>query len=147
VASPEPRRILEIDAVRLLVEGGVLVICAGGGGVPLVRGEAGELIAADGVIDKDLTSALLAASLHADRLLLLTDVDAVYDGWGTPAATPIREGTPREMRRLQLAPGSMGPKVEAACRFVEATSRSAAIGAMADACAILDGRTGTMVHA
>jgi carbamate kinase len=121
VPSPEPRRILELPTIRLLLEAGILVICAGGGGIPVVIPAAGGIRGVEGVIDKDLAAALLAQELGADALLLLTDVDAVYDNWGTPQAKPFRQTTPQKLRQHQFAPGSMAPKIEAACRFVEAT--------------------------
>lgn len=148
VPSPEPRRIVEINSIRLLVEAGVIVICAGGGGVPVVRDATGELRGAEAVIDKDLCAALLASQLQASALLMLTDADAVYDGWGGRDATPIRRATPSMLRRMTFPPGSMAPKVEAACRFVEAGgagARFAAIGALEDVEAILRGEKGTRV--
>ena len=153
MASPEPQRILEIHSVRLLLEAGVIVVCAGGGGVPVVEDGAGGWRGVEAVVDKDLSAALLAIELDADGLLLLTDVDAVYQGWGTDLARPIREATPSRLRAQSFAPGSMGPKVEAACRFVEgrgsaghpAREREAWIGALDDAAEIVAGRTGTHV--
>lgn len=145
VPSPEPRRIVEISAIRLLVQAEVVVICAGGGGIPVITDPSGALHGAEAVIDKDLAAALLARELPADGLLLLTDVDAVYRGWGEPHAQPIRRTTPAELRAMRFAPGSMGPKVEAACRFVEAGGKFAAIGALGDAARILRGECGTRV--
>jgi len=124
----------------------VLVICAGGGGVPVRRLANGSLEGVEGVIDKDLTSALLAEQVGAERLLLLTDVDAVYAGWATPAARPLREVTAAELRRMRFEPGSMAPKVEAACRFAERTGGVAAIGALTEAEEVLAGRKGTIVR-
>ena len=147
VASPEPRRIVEVGAIRLLVEAGVVVICAGGGGVPIVVDKAGGAHGVEAVVDKDLTSALLATAVRADGLLLLTDVTAVETGWGTPHARRIRRASPRQLRLHEFAAGSMGPKVEAAYRFVEGGGRFAAIGALGDAAALLDGHAGTRVEA
>lgn len=150
VPSPEPRRIVEINAIRLLVGAGVVVICAGGGGVPVVREASGGLRGAEAVIDKDLCAALLASQLECSALLMLTDADAVYEGWGGPGATPLRRATPAMLRRMAFPPGSMAPKVEAACRFVEggpAGARLAAIGALDDAAAILRGEKGTRIEA
>jgi len=101
----------------------------------------------EAVIDKDLAATLLARELGADALLLLTDVDAVYRDWGTPGAAVIGATTPEELRRSHFAAGSMGPKVEAACRFVESGGDLAAIGRMEDAPALLDARCGTIVRA
>ena len=145
VPSPEPRAIAALRALRLLVEAGVLVICAGGGGIPVAVGADGQLRGVEGVVDKDLTAALLARRLDADLLLMLTDVDAVHLGWGTAHDHPLRVADPDELRAIGFAAGSMGPKVEAACRFVEATGRPAAIGALADAAAIVRGDAGTRI--
>lgn len=147
VASPKPLRIVELAAIRLLVDAGALVVCSGGGGIPVVIDEQGFLRGVEAVIDKDLAAELLARSLQADVLLMLTDVDAVVAGWGGPDAHPIRHATPAELRRYDFAAGSMGPKVEAACRFVEATGGTAAIGALEDAVAILAGSAGTTISA
>ena len=145
VPSPEPRRILELPTLRLLLAAGVLVVCAGGGGIPVVLSKAGAIHGVEAVIDKDLAAALLARELEADALLLLTDVDAVYLNWDTPEAKPLHEVTPQQLRQYQFAPGSMGPKVEAACRFVEATGGLAGIGRLEDGREILRGRKGTRV--
>jgi carbamate kinase len=145
VPSPEPRRIVELSTIRLLVDAGVLVVCAGGGGIPVLADSAGALRGVEAVIDKDLAAALLATSLGADGLVLLTDVGAVYRGYGTTAAEAIREATPAELRSEPLPSGSMGPKAEAACRFVEQTGCRAAIGALEDAVALVDGEGGTQV--
>jgi len=144
VASPEPQRILELPAIRALLAARFTVVCAGGGGVPVLLDGSGAIEGVEAVIDKDLASALLATQVGAERLLLLTDVDAVYDGWGTPGARPIRRATVAEMRARRFAPGSMAPKVEAACRFA-AAGGIAAIGALEDAQAILDGVAGTTI--
>ncbi len=146
VPSPEPRRILELPTIRLLVDTGALVICAGGGGIPVVVTPSGGIRGVEAVIDKDLAAALLAIALNADALLLLTDVDAVYTDWTSPAAKPLRAVTPQQLRSGIFAPGSMGPKVESACRFVEATDKVAGIGRLEDAAAILAGKAGTIVH-
>lgn len=145
VASPEPRSILELATIDRLVAARVLVVCAGGGGIPVFRTPEGRLEGAEAVIDKDSTSALLAASLGCDRLLLLTDVEGVYRDW--PArATPISEATPETLRALSLDSGSMGPKVEAACRFVEARGGQAAIGRLEEGASVLRGECGTRVR-
>jgi carbamate kinase len=146
VPSPQPLEIIELEAIRTLVDRGVTVLCAGGGGIPVVANRVG-LHGVDAVIDKDLASALLATALGADALLLLTDVDAVQLDWGTPAARPLRRTTPAALRALHLPDGSMGPKAEAACRFVEDGGRFAAIGALADAPALACGEAGTIVSA
>ncbi len=146
VPSPEPRRILEISVIEQLVADGVLVVCAGGGGIPVVSGHGGYG-GVEAVIDKDHAGALLARSLHADAFLMLTDVDAVYADWGTPAAAPIRRIAPEDIDPRQYAAGSMGPKVAAAKRFAEADGGFAAIGSLADAGRMLRGEAGTIVTA
>lgn len=145
VPSPAPQRIFELNVIELLVSQGVIVICAGGGGIPTVRRKDGSLVGVEAVIDKDLASALLARELKADALLLLTDADAVYQDWNTPGARAIRRITPLALRELDFAPGSMGPKVRAACEFVEQTGGMAGIGQINDALAILDGKAGTVI--
>jgi carbamate kinase len=147
VPSPEPVELLDLPLISELVAAGVIVVCAGGGGVPVTRDAAGFLRGAEAVVDKDLTAALLARALHADALLLLTDVDCVQDKYGTQQARPIRLATPGELRALQFPPGSMGPKVDAACRFVEAAGAMAAIGRLEDAEALLYRKAGTVVAA
>jgi carbamate kinase len=144
--SPEPMEILELEAIRALVEASVVTISAGGGGVPVVRSASGQLAGAEAVIDKDLTASLLARELGADALLLLTDVSSVEERWGDPASRAIRTAGPETMREYVFAPGSMGPKVEAALRFAEATGRMAAIGALEAASAILAGDAGTSIR-
>ena len=147
VASPEPLEIVEIGTIRRLVESAVVVVCAGGGGIPVVRGNDANLTGVEAVVDKDLTSALLATQLDADALLLLTDVEGVIRDFGTPTAELVGEATVGELRASGFPPGSMGPKVEAACRFVEQTRGVAAIGALRDAAAILTGQKGSRVLA
>ncbi len=145
VPSPEPAELVELDTIRLLMRHGVTAVCAGGGGIPVVDDGSGGLRGVEAVVDKDLTAAVLARAVGADALLLLTDVDAVVDGYGTPQARPIRRATTRELRAGSFPAGSMGPKVEAACRFVEATGGIAAIGRLDHASALLDGTAGTTV--
>jgi carbamate kinase len=145
VPSPEPLELVELPLIRVLLDSGALVVCAGGGGIPVVAGASGGLRGVEAVVDKDLTSALLATAVNADALLLLTDVDAVIDGFGTPQAHPIRHATPSELRARSFPAGSMGPKVEAACRFVEATGRMAAIGRLDAATAMLNREAGTVI--
>jgi carbamate kinase len=145
VPSPEPQQVIELATIRLLLDAGVIVICAGGGGIPVVADEAGRLHGVEAVIDKDLSAELLARSLGADMLAMLTDVDAVVADWGTPHARPIGHARPAELRGMRFARGSMGPKVDAACRFVEATGGTAAIGSLAQLPDLVDGRVGTTV--
>jgi carbamate kinase len=145
VASPQPLRIVELSAIRMLVDAGAIVVCTGGGGIPVTMNGAGTLRGVEAVIDKDLAAELLARSLEADFLLMLTDVPAVMRDWGAPDARPIERATPAELRTMRFADGSMGPKVDAACRFVEATGGIAAIGALGDATRIVAGEAGTRV--
>ena len=145
VPSPEPQRIVELQTIRTLVDAGVLVVCVGGGGIPVTVDEQGALRGVEAVIDKDRSAALLARELGADALLLLTDVPYVERNHGTMLADPIHEASVRELDLADFADGSMRPKVEAACRFASETGRAAAIGALADAVAILDGRAGTRI--
>ena len=147
VPSPPPSRIIEATSIRSLVDAGILVVASGGGGVPVVERPDGHLEGVEAVIDKDLAGALLARSLHADAFLMLTDVDAVYAGWGTPEAAPIRRIAPEDLDPREYAAGSMGPKVAAAKRFAEFDGGFAVIGALADAARMLAGEAGTMVTA
>ncbi len=125
VASPAPKRIFEIRPIRWLLEHGTVVICAGGGGIPAswVPGRERTLGGVEAVIDKDLACELLAREVDVDLFVMATDVDGVYDGWGTPEQRRLERVTPAELRSREFAAGSMGPKVEAAARFVEATGR------------------------
>ncbi len=144
VASPQPHDVVELDAIRALLDSGSIVVCAGGGGVPVaITGD--RLRGIEAVVDKDATSALLAEQLGADRLVLLTDVDAVVARWGEPDAHPIGWTSPAAMRAVEFAEGSMGPKVAAACRFVERTGRPAAIGSLARITEVLAERSGTWI--
>lgn len=144
VPSPEPRGMLETDAVATLLATETVVITAGGGGVPVVR-RGSVLEGVEAVIDKDMTSALLAVELHADRLVFLTDVAGIHDGWGGPRPRRLRTVDAHALRSRGLPEGSMGTKAEAACRFAEQTGRKALIGALDDAPALLDGFAGTAV--
>ncbi len=145
VASPQPREILEIAVIDLLVGKGVIVVCAGGGGIPVVERADGGLVGIEAVIDKDRASALLACRLDADALLMLTDVEAVWDKWGESEARAIHHAAPQALEAAAFDAGSMGPKVEAACRFAETTGGVAGIGALGDAAAILRGEAGTTI--
>jgi carbamate kinase len=145
VASPRPLGLVEIETIRSLVDAGVLVVCGGGGGVPVARSQTGELAGVEAVVDKDLTAAELAITLKADRLLVLTDVPAVIRGYGTPGARQIRAIDADALSAMTFPAGSMGPKVEACLRFVRASGQPAAIGALTDAAGILAGRAGTTI--
>lgn len=145
VASPAPRRVLEVAAIRCLIDAGMVVICGGGGGIPVVLDVDGGLRGVAAVIDKDLATALLAEAIGARTMLLLTNVDAVYEGWNTAAARSLPRVTPSRLRTMHFAPGTMAPKVEAACRFVSATGGTARIGHLDDAARLLSGQAGTLV--
>lgn len=145
VPSPKPQRVVETRLLRLLLSSGAVVVCAGGGGVPTVRNSRGHLEGVEAVVDKDLTASLLAEALEADALLLLTDVRRVQRGFGTPEAADITNATPMELRAEDFPAGSMGPKVDAVCRFAELTGDMAAIGALEDAPLIIEGTAGTIV--
>jgi len=147
VPSPKPRRIFEIGPIRTLVERGVVVVCAGGGGIPTYLDQDGLLHGVEAVIDKDLASSLLAEQLDADLLVIATDVDGVYADWGGPQQHHLDEVTADELEALEFATGSMGPKVEAACNFVRHTGNHAVIGSLTDITAIVDGTAGTRVRA
>lgn len=144
VPSPKPLEIPDLRVLKLLLEQGVVVICAGGGGIPVLRRDDGSMVGVEAVIDKDAASALLARQLGADALLLLTDVDALYRDFGKDTAAPIHELTLEEARNLDLPAGSMGPKIAAAADFAESGGVSG-IGRLADALAILERRAGTCV--
>jgi len=150
VPSPLPRRIYGVESVEWLLERGCVVVCAGGGGIPVMHTDepvpAGRrLVGVEAVIDKDLASAMLAEDLRADALLIVTDVDAVYTGWGTPEQRAIRRASPEALAAADFPAGSMGPKVRAASSFVERTGGFAAIGSIADTQALLRGEAGTIV--
>jgi carbamate kinase len=145
VPSPEPRQIVQLPAIRKLVESGFVVVCAGGGGVPVVEEGAGHR-GVEAVIDKDRAAAFLASELSADALLLLTDVDAVYEGWGTPGQRALHETTVAHLRSLDAAEGSMGPKIDAVCQFIDWGGSFAAIGTLDDAPALLRGEAGTVLR-
>lgn len=145
VPSPLPRRIIQIETLRLLVDLGVVIVCAGGGGIPVIRDEKGDLVGVEAVIDKDRAAGLLAEELGADAFLMLTDVEAVYADWGTPRQRPIRHVRSDQIDPTAFPAGSMGPKVEAARAFAFRPDRIAGIGRLEDAAAILEGRAGTLV--
>jgi carbamate kinase len=145
VASPRPKRILEIGVIRLLVENDVTVICAGGGGIPVIQKNDGRHIGVEAVIDKDHASGLLARELDAEVLLLLTDVDGVYLDWGTPQQRRLVSVAPVELSSHTFASGSMAPKVAAAIDFATSGHVITGIGRLEDALEILEQRAGTVV--
>jgi carbamate kinase len=149
VASPMPKRIFELRPIKWLLEHNAVVIAAGGGGIPTMyeKGKDRKLAGVECVIDKDFASELLARELNADLFIMLTDADAVYVDWGKPSQKAIRSASPDALSAMKFPAGSMGPKVDAACRFTKATGKKAAIGALADLGAIIAGTMGTTVSA
>lgn len=145
VGSPRPQRVVETRLIRRMLEVGAVVVCAGGGGIPVIRNAKGKLQGVEAVIDKDLTAAVLAEHLEADFLVILTDVPAVMENFGTPEQKEIHRVSPPAMRQGGYPAGSMGPKVEAACRFVELTGDVAAIGQLSDVQKIIEGEAGTII--
>jgi carbamate kinase len=149
VGSPTPLAIHEIRTIRRLVEEGTVVIACGGGGIPVYRHHALGLEGVDAVVDKDLAAAVLARELDAELLLILTDVDAVYTGWGTPAQKPLDRISVADAERLDrdgaLGEGSMAPKVRAAVQFVRATGGRAVITALSRGLDAVQGRAGTTI--
>ncbi|MGR5065374.1 carbamate kinase [Photobacterium sp. DNB22_13_2] len=146
VPSPLPTGIVESDAITTLIKQEHLVICTGGGGIP-VKKENGKLVGVEAVIDKDMSAAYLAQQLNADALLILTDADAVYLDWGKPTQKALRSTTPRELAQYAFDAGSMGPKIDASCKFIEKGGKLVGIGALADGLAILKGEAGTNIIA
>jgi carbamate kinase len=147
VPSPRPQRIVEIEPIRYLLDRHVLVICAGGGGIPTIwePHDGHRMVGVEAVIDKDLASELLAEDLEADLLVMATDVEGIFADWGTPRQRPLTAVTPDELSRYDFAKGSMGPKADAAIRFAQITGKRAAIGALGDIGDIVAGEKGTQV--
>lgn len=144
VPSPKPTGIIEHEAITKLIAEGHLVICTGGGGIPVKR-EGGKLMGVEAVIDKDMSAAYLAKQLNADALLILTDADAVYLDWGKPTQHPLRATTPSELAHYTFDEGSMGPKIDASCEFIRQGGKVVGIGALEDGLAILQGTAGTNI--
>jgi carbamate kinase len=146
VASPQPTRVLGINAMRWLLEHNAVVIAAGGGGIPVALGDDGKsLHGIEAVIDKDLCSGLLAHEIEADILVIATDVEAVYVDWKLPTQRPLGKVTPHALSLYKFPTGSMGPKVEAACKFVLASGKKAVIGSLDQIEEMLTGHAGTQV--
>ena len=147
VPSPKPKRIFEIRPMRWLIERGVVVICAGGGGIPTMyaAGEDRRLVGVEAVIDKDLATSLLSQELDADLFVMATDVDGVYLDWGTPSQRRLDRVTTDELRAISFPAGSMGPKVDAATGFVDASGKRAVIGSLEQLEAMVAGTAGTNV--
>jgi carbamate kinase len=145
VPSPAARDIVDTRPIRWLLERGSVVICGGGGGIPVRRDSGGGYCGVEAVIDKDDCAALLAERLDADALIIATDVEAVFIDWGTAAQQPLHEVTVLELQHHRFAAGSMQPKIGAACRFAQQTGRPAAIGALDRIEDLVAGQTGTRV--
>jgi carbamate kinase len=150
VASPEPVEVLETHTLLTLLDAGYVVVAAGGGGIPVVRATAGSVHGVEAVIDKDLTAALLARAVHADTLIIATDVEAAVIGYGTPEARPLGRVSLAELEAYaadgQFASGSMGPKVEAAMRFVRSGGRRSVITALDRIADAVEGEVGTVIE-
>ena len=143
VPSPEPHRIFQLRPIHWLLEKGTVVICAGGGGIPTSYKDNGKLEGVEVVIDKDRASSLLAFELEADLLIMATDTDGVYLDWGDDSEKIISKTTPEEISKYSFDKGSMGPKVEAACSFVERSGQRAVIGSLKDIEKMVSGISGT----
>ncbi|BCV22357.1 carbamate kinase [Moorella sp. Hama-1] len=151
VPSPKPLEIIEREAIKALTRAGIIVVAAGGGGIPVVRRDDGSLEGVEAVIDKDRAATILARQVEAEVLFLLTDVERVCLDYGLPTQREVARLTVSEARRYlaegQFPPGSMGPKVEAAINFVEAGGEKAIIGSLARAAEAVAGRSGTEIVA
>ncbi|MDO4906905.1 carbamate kinase [Neisseria sp.] len=145
VPSPLPTRIFGLKPLKTLIENNYILICAGGGGIPTYYDESGRLCGAEAVIDKDLATALLAASVDADMLVIATDIDGVYLDWGTEKQRLVHAANPDEIEKIDFAAGSMGPKVQAAANFARSTGKTAVIGALRDIERIVSGGAGTRI--
>jgi len=145
VPSPLPQKIIEIDVIRMLVDNGVVVICAGGGGIPTAYDKNRKLYGVEAVIDKDLASGLLAESLNAEMFVMLTDVPNIYTDYGSDEQRPIIAAHPETLIKMDFPAGSMGPKVRGACEFVRETGKRSAIGQLSDLTEIMAGTSGTLI--
>ena len=146
VSSPDPQRVVEQDSITGLLDSGTVVICGGGGGAAVTEDLDGTLTGVEAVVDKDYVTSMLAIAVGAERLLILTDVSAVMRDFGTPRAAPITDLDLDDLGDVHFPAGSMAPKIEACRRFVTATGRQAAIGALSDAGALLAGTAGTTIR-
>lgn len=145
--SPAPVEVFEIAAIESACRSGSVTICGGGGGVPVSDDPWGALEGVEAVVDKDATAALIAIRLKAERLVILTDIDGVYEDWGRPGQRRLERVEIGALAGRRFEAGSMGPKVVAACAFAAATGRPAVIGALSAAGAVIAGQAGTSVHA
>jgi carbamate kinase len=145
VPSPLPQRIIEMDVIKTLVDSGVVVICAGGGGIPTAYDDDKKLFGIEAVIDKDLASGLLSNELDADMFVMLTDVASVYVDFGTEDQKAIKAAHPDVLEKMDFAAGSMGPKVLGACQFARETGNKSAVGQLSDLTKIITGDAGTTI--
>lgn len=145
VPSPKPQSIIELNAIRLLVDQGIIVICAGGGGIPVHINSEGKYNGVEAVIDKDHCSSLLANKIDADLLVIATDVEGIFLDWKTPDQRQCFNVTPKELSQYTFPEGSMGPKVQAACDFVTTTGKRAVIGSLGSINEIIAGTAGTQI--
>jgi carbamate kinase len=150
VPSPVPREIIELDVIRLLVKSGYVVIAAGGGGVPVIRNERGDLEGVEAVIDKDLGSSLLARNIGADTFIISTSVDAAYLNFGNENQKPIRQATLSEIKKYlaegHFKQGSMRPKIEAIIQFLEGGGKKAIITSPENLLKAVRGECGTTIE-
>ena len=145
VPSPLPQRIIEMNVIKMLIDKGIIVICAGGGGIPVAYDSEKKLFGIEAVIDKDLASGLLANDADSDMFVMLTDVANVYTEFGTEKQRAIKTAHPDAIEKMDFATGSMGPKVLGACKFVNETGGQSAIGQLSDLTKIMQGEAGTTV--
>jgi carbamate kinase len=145
VPSPLPQRIIEMNVIKMLVDNGVVVICAGGGGIPVAYDDNKKLFGVEAVIDKDLASGLLAREVGAEMFVMLTDVASVYVNFGMDNQKAIKAAHPDALEAVEFAGGSMGPKVIGACQFVRDTGHRSAIGQLSDLSDIMAGKAGTLI--
>ena len=147
VPSPMPKSVIWHSPIQWLLDKGTLLLCAGGGGIPVVfRKDTQTFVGVEAVVDKDLVSGLLARELEADVFVIATDVEGVYQNYGTGEERIIRRTTPRQLELYEFPPGSIAPKVDAACRFVRETGNNAIIGSLENLRMIIDGKSGTIVE-
>lgn len=146
VPSPQPKEVVELETIKALLKLDSIVICGGGGGIPVIR-QNNQLIGVEAVIDKDNTASLIAEKLGADALLILTDVSAVCENWGQPNERKIKHASSSSLGKMNFPGGSMGPKIVASCRFAERNKKFAVIGSLFDVQDMLDGKAGTRISA
>lgn len=147
VPSPRPHRVVQVDSTKRLLAAGHIVICVGGGGIPIARNGSGEFVGVQAVVDKDASTALFASEIGASVLVMATDADAVMLDWGTPRQRALHTVGAGELASHDFAAGSMGPKVAAACEFVSRTGAHAVIGRLSQLDELLAGTAGTTIVA